>query len=243
MIRWAAVMVVLSGCVRALPEPEMEARCEEGLSRYCLDLGFVRVERLDVDGALLWFDRACAAGDDRGCQQSRRIHGTAWASWRAMEWPLALAGASCARGSAAACGLGRELMDRIETLRAQETREDASFFEEVLKQRTAAVCTDKRGLLEKEVIQEVIRRHRLDIRACYEAELWRVEPFDARVRLRWSIEGDGHVSDVEIVEDTTPIHAVATCARESVRTWRFPPTKCGGQVIITFPFLFRVVAE
>ena len=95
------------------------------------------------------------------------------------------------------------------------------------------------GGLSKEVIGQTIARYAAQIRACYERELQRDPGLQGKVAVLFTIDGSGHVSMAETSEDTVGDGAVARCMLGRIRGWRFPEPKGGGEVIVTYPWIFR----
>lgn len=225
MLRWAAVIVVLSGCVRALPEPEMEARCEDGLARHCLDLGLARLGRQNIAGAVRAFERGCARSSVQACSQLDVLHGRAWLSVPAMQRSLEQLTPACAGGDAVACALERELRGNIAQVQDEIDRADAALADAVAVD--PVTCDGKAGGLKKEELRTVIERRSVDVRACYEALLWSGVLIDIDVTLAWRIGEDGQVISASVAKDTRPESGVAPCIRRAVLSWRFPRPRCG----------------
>lgn len=100
------------------------------------------------------------------------------------------------------------------------------------------------GGLSKEVIGQVIRRHSNEIKYCYERELQKDPNLQGKVAVMFTIDGSGSVSDASVTEDTVGSSgAVSKCMTQRIRRWRFPEPKGGGQVIVTYPWVFRAAGE
>jgi hypothetical protein len=94
------------------------------------------------------------------------------------------------------------------------------------------------GGLSKDVIGKVIQRHWNQIKFCYEKELQKDPNLQGKVALQFVIDGTGSVSEVNIAEDTMGSD-VADCMKRNVQRWKFPEPQGGGQVIVTYPWMFR----
>ncbi len=94
------------------------------------------------------------------------------------------------------------------------------------------------GSLDRRLIQKVIRQHSGELRACYERELNRTKDISGRVVVQWTINPKGEVKKVSIVESTLNNKNVEQCITNSIRHWRFPAPKDGGEVDVKFPFTF-----
>lgn len=100
------------------------------------------------------------------------------------------------------------------------------------------------GGLDRSVIAEVIRRHQNQIRFCYEKELQKNPSLEGKVAVQFTIDGTGSVSQVLIQEDSVGSDgSVGRCINQRVRRWRFPEPKGGGEVIVTYPWIFRSAGE
>lgn len=96
------------------------------------------------------------------------------------------------------------------------------------------------GGLSKEVIGEVIRRHANQIKYCYETELQKSPDLQGKVEVSFTIDGSGSVSQaVATHDDVGSNRAVSNCMVQRIRRWRFPEPKGGGQVLVTYPWIFR----
>lgn len=120
--------------------------------------------------------------------------------------------------------LGRELRQ----VRERETREVA----------VTPGNPEIRGQLDREIIQRVIREHRREIRACYEAELQRNPNLRGRVAIEFVIAPDGSVASATVAESSMNSREVEACVTTRMRRWRFPEPRGGGIVRVTYPFDF-----
>lgn len=100
------------------------------------------------------------------------------------------------------------------------------------------------GGLSKEVIGNVIRRHWNEIKYCYEKELQKDPNLQGKVAVMFTIDGSGMVSDASVTEDSVgSTGAVSQCMTQRIRRWKFPEPKGGGNVVVTYPWLFRAAGE
>ncbi|MEW5737754.1 MAG: AgmX/PglI C-terminal domain-containing protein [Myxococcota bacterium] len=97
------------------------------------------------------------------------------------------------------------------------------------------------GLSREEVLR-VVRRHQSEIRFCYESALQRQPSLSGKVSVRWVIAPSGEVAVAEISEATLDSVDVQACMLARVRRWRFP-SHGSGQVVVTFPWVFRLAGE
>ena len=95
------------------------------------------------------------------------------------------------------------------------------------------------GSLDKELIRRVIRKHRREIKYCYEKELIKNKNLAGRIVISFTISSTGRV--VAAVKKSSTINngAVESCVTSKVRRWIFPEPKGGGIVRVSYPFVFQ----
>lgn len=100
-----------------------------------------------------------------------------------------------------------------------------------------------KGGLEKEVIGKVVERHWPQVKYAYEKELVKNPNLAGRVEVNFVIGPDGKVKKAEIVSSelgtSKSAKAVHAGILKSVKTWTFPAPKGGGNVEVTYPFVFK----
>lgn len=115
------------------------------------------------------------------------------------------------------------------------------------KKRTTRIVPGRTtvvGGLDRSVIADVIRRHQNQIRFCYERELQKNPSLEGKVAVQFTIDGTGSVAQVLIQEDTVGSNgAVGRCINQRIRRWRFPEPKGGGEVIVSYPWIFRSAGD
>ncbi len=99
------------------------------------------------------------------------------------------------------------------------------------------------GSLSKDIIAKIIRRHWNEIKYCYETELNKNPNLYGKVSVAFTIDGAGAVSDANVNETTMNNSNVENCMMTRVRRWRFPEPKGGGQVFVTYPWVFKAAGE
>lgn len=93
--------------------------------------------------------------------------------------------------------------------------------------------------LDVEPIRRAVRENQEDLRRCYERGLLRDPNVAGRVDIRWRIERDGTVGDVELAERPTLADAcVVVCVMHEVATWTFPTHTSEDGFLVTYPFRF-----
>ncbi len=97
------------------------------------------------------------------------------------------------------------------------------------------------GGLSMEAVKRVIDQHLADITYCYETELINNPSIMGKVMFEWKILMSGEVGEVRIKSSSINSHEIHNCIKDSIRGWQFPkPT--GAEVIVSYPFVFDIVA-
>ena len=99
-----------------------------------------------------------------------------------------------------------------------------------------------KGSLSKEDISRVVNSNIHAVQACYEKALLRNPGLSGRIVFDWTVKSDGRVSGVRVRSSTLGNSDVSSCISTKIKKWKFPRPK-GGEVIITYPFLFRSVSS
>lgn len=86
-------------------------------------------------------------------------------------------------------------------------------------------------------IQAVMRQNLGPIRFCYERELKLNPNLQGSIKVRLTIQANGRVSKVDIIDDTVGNTNLARCVQGRIRAWRFKPVPSGTSIVnITLPF-------
>ena len=93
------------------------------------------------------------------------------------------------------------------------------------------------GYLSPEQIMRVVRQNQAAVRYCYESELQRQPSLRGRIEIAWRINREGRVTTSRVARSTMGNARVEGCIVRQVRNWRFPEPD-GGEVDVTFPFIF-----
>lgn len=96
---------------------------------------------------------------------------------------------------------------------------------------------------DRDLVLKVVRRHQNEIRFCYESELPKSPDLSGKVTVAWTIGASGAVEMAEIAESGLSNANVESCIVQKVRRWTFPEPKGGGEVAITFPWVFTVAGS
>ena len=112
------------------------------------------------------------------------------------------------------------------------------------------------GSIDPELIRKVVHEHRAQIRTCYETQLNARPSLAGKLVSAWTIDQSGTVTESHTQESTLRDHSaeeraspatggarsaeqtVENCVASKIKTWRFPIPKGGGEVFVTYPFIF-----
>jgi hypothetical protein len=92
--------------------------------------------------------------------------------------------------------------------------------------------------LSRSVVGRYIERRWLQFKHCYEKELNRDPNLWGKLTATFTISGTGRVSDAQVLTTSLNNANVESCVLGRIRSIRFPQPKGGGEVIVTYPFLF-----
>jgi hypothetical protein len=95
------------------------------------------------------------------------------------------------------------------------------------------------GYLSAEQINRVVRANQAAIRYCYEVEVQRQPNLRGRVSINWRINLAGAVTSARVASSSLNNASVEGCMTRQIRRWRFPQPD-GGEVVVTYPFIFGV---
>lgn len=130
-------------------------------------------------------------------------------------------------------------------LRGGLTPEDTEQLARDLKAQDAAggiglsgKARQEASQLSRSVIQRTIREHRADMAACYAHASSVDRQLQGKIRVAFAIGASGQVSRAECQDSTLPAE-MDTCVVSVVKTFVFPPPRGGGEVKVTYPFIFK----
>jgi TonB family protein len=95
------------------------------------------------------------------------------------------------------------------------------------------------GGLSQKVVGDYIKRYWAQFKFCYERELSKNPNLYGKVSITFTIDGSGRVSEASVIQSTMHNANVEECLLRVIRRIRFPQPKGGGEVIVTYPFLFQ----
>jgi hypothetical protein len=94
------------------------------------------------------------------------------------------------------------------------------------------------GSIDPELIRKVVHEHRAQIRTCYETQLTSRPNLAGKLVSAWTIDPQGLVTEAHTHETTLRDRSVESCVASRIKSWRFPIPKGGGEVFVTYPFIF-----
>lgn len=95
------------------------------------------------------------------------------------------------------------------------------------------------GNLSKDEITKVLKRHQNEVRHCYEQALRLKPELAGKIAVKFIVGATGDVLDSEIASDTLNDENLKACMLKLVRSWKFPEPRGGGNVTITYPWVFN----
>jgi len=95
-----------------------------------------------------------------------------------------------------------------------------------------------KGSLDREEINRVVKRVLSQIKFCYERELAKEPNLEGKLVASWTIAGTGLVSTTSMTENTMGNKQVEACVLRIIQRLRFPQPQGGGEVYVTYPFVF-----
>jgi TonB family protein len=99
------------------------------------------------------------------------------------------------------------------------------------------------GSLDKELVRKVIQDHRSQIRTCYESLLNQYPNLGGKVQVQFTIGEAGQVLRSKVAQSSASNGQLEQCVASRVRLWQFPKPKGGGQVVVSYPFIFKQAGQ
>lgn len=97
------------------------------------------------------------------------------------------------------------------------------------------------GGMSREMVKRVIDQHLSEITYCYESALISNPTIMGRIAFEWKILMSGEVGEVRILASSVNSHEVHDCIKSAIKSWQFPKP-VGTEVIVSYPFVFDLVA-
>jgi TonB family protein len=94
-----------------------------------------------------------------------------------------------------------------------------------------------KGQLSKALIDKEVRRHKAQIRFCYNKQLTRHPDLAGKVVLSWIINMDGSVKNARVRSSSLGNKDAESCMVRALESWSFPHPQ-GGVVQVDYPFMF-----
>ncbi len=98
-----------------------------------------------------------------------------------------------------------------------------------------------KGGMSREMVKRVIDQHMEEITYCYETALMSNPSILGRIVFEWKILMDGRVGEIRIAASSVNSHEIHDCIKSAIKSWQFPKP-VGAEVIVSFPFVFDLVA-
>ena len=98
---------------------------------------------------------------------------------------------------------------------------------------------ETRDCMSRDQIASVVRRHRNEIRACYERALQRDRSLAGQIKIHFKISSTGSVFMTKIKSSSLKNKSVEQCVQNKVRHWVFPEPQGCSMVNVTYPFNFK----
>ncbi len=98
---------------------------------------------------------------------------------------------------------------------------------------------ESEGGLDKSLIAAVVQQNLGQIKHCYEKHLIVDPNLAGKIVAQWTITKDGTVSASSVKKTTMNSATVENCIAGKIKTWKFPNPKGGGNVLVSYPFLFK----
>ena len=99
-----------------------------------------------------------------------------------------------------------------------------------------------KGSLSKAEVSRVVNANAHHFQACYEKALMNKPSLAGRVVFDWTISPTGKVKGARVRSSTLGSSTATNCMLKKLKSWKFPKPS-GGDVPVTFPFLFRNVSS
>lgn len=93
------------------------------------------------------------------------------------------------------------------------------------------------GDIDRDLVKRVVRRRSPALRACYEAALAKDPTEQGRISVKFTIAGDGAVTDAKATDTSLKSTVLIACVLQEFRAMVFP--SFSGTVHINYPIVFR----
>jgi len=107
-----------------------------------------------------------------------------------------------------------------------------------VKSQRLGVASKQPGTIDREGVAKVISQHLTEVQRCYEASLLLEGSDGGRLAVEWTISSAGSVLQARVASTTLKQASVPQCVLRALRSWTFPKA-VGGNVVISYPFVFQ----
>ena len=97
------------------------------------------------------------------------------------------------------------------------------------------------GGMSRDAVKRVIDRHLDEITLCYETALLDNASISGRAVFEWKILMSGKVGRIGIASSNLNSHEILNCIKSKIQMWQFPKPS-GSEVVVSYPFVFDLVA-
>jgi hypothetical protein len=97
-----------------------------------------------------------------------------------------------------------------------------------------------RGSLSAPTVERVVRRHRSELRFCYERGLGGQPGLEGSATLSFTVGPDGRAQSGSLGQATFQSHSVGSCLTEAAERWTFPSPSEPGVVLVQVPLDFAL---
>jgi hypothetical protein len=110
----------------------------------------------------------------------------------------------------------------------------------LVQKNPKAIKPRGQGQLDRDEIQKVINANIGQIQRCYERELLKSAGLSGKIQVEWTIATSGRVRTTRQTFTSMKSNAVSSCIMGAIKRWVFPRPR-GGEVIVTYPFIFKSI--
>ena len=124
--------------------------------------------------------------------------------------------------------------------RSMGGRKKAKVRGTVRKANRRQIRSKGSGTMDKAAIAKVVSKNIGQVRYCYERTLLKSPNLRGKVVVQWTIAPTGRVRSASTQFSSVTSDSLTRCILGKIKKWKFPKPK-GGQVIVSYPFIFNSV--
>ncbi len=137
-------------------------------------------------------------------------------------------------------GYKEEFIQLIKSFKEKFNKEDEVVYSGFSKKGQLIIKTGEiTGNLTQEQVKKVINNHLMEIRYCYEKELYTNDDLKGVVKLTWKVDPTGEVISAFVTDSTIDNETVESCLTNRIKKWKFPEPLGGGFALVNYPFNFH----